>query len=308
MQKLRIFFTGLCMGAADLVPGISGGTIAFIMGIYDRLIESVKGFYLKKNAPFLVSLLTGMACSFLLLSHAIAYCLNNGDLRPLLYATFMGLIAASIVLLINEIKTWRWQEFVFLILGAIIAYVLSGKSFAQESSASPSTVWLMFSGAAAISAMLLPGISGSYIMIVLGVYPVALEAVADFSSGLSHGVVDISSSLLLSKILAGIVLGAALFSHAASWMLRRYRQATLTLLIGFMVGAMRTAWPFWNFVYEMHPFKPEKGLVLVVTNPVMPEVQSPLFWQAIACAVIGFACVLLTNISQKRYARHAKSL
>lgn len=311
LELLRIFFTGLCMGAADLVPGISGGTIAFIMGIYEPLINAIKSVSWKslvqRTLPwrFLVCLLSGMACSFLFFSHTISYLLHDPQLRIFLYAGFMGLIASSVYVLAKQMKNWRVKDVAALIIGAIIAYLLSGQQFANMHDSNTATFfispWLIFSGAAAISAMLLPGISGSYLLMVLGVYPIALEALTDFSSGLKNGIIDFPSLIILSNILIGIVLGALIFSHAISWFLRKYHRITLALLIGFMIGAVRTAWPFWEFTLILHPFKPEKGLVPLLLHPIFPDITSLVFWQAVSFAVCGFLLVFLPEKLTRKY-------
>lgn len=311
LAVLRVFFTGLCMGAADLVPGISGGTIAFIMGIYEPLIDAIKSVSWKsivqRTLPsrFLISLLSGMACAFLFFSHAIAYLLHDADLRILLYAWFMGLIASSVCFLIRQMKNWRVKDAAALFIGAVTAYLLSGQQFASTNDASILTSlispWLIFSGAAAISAMLLPGISGSYLLMILGVYPIALEALTDFSSGLKNGAIDFPSMIILSNILFGIILGALIFSHVISWLLKKYHKITLALLIGFMIGAVRTAWPFWEITYILHPFKPEKGLVPLLLHPIFPDVTSLVFWKAVSFALLGFLLLFLPDLITRKY-------
>lgn len=294
---LSLFLTGICMGAADLVPGISGGTIAFIMGIYEPLIHAIKSVSFKslvnKTFPwrFLATLLSGMAISMLLLSHTISFLLHDPYLRTFLYSAFFGLIAASIFLLTKQVEKWRSRDIIALIIGAVFAFFISNRevSVIQRDFSSG---WLIFSGAAAISAMLLPGISGSYVLMILGVYPTALEALAKFSSGLKNGVWAIEPMAILGKILLGIMLGALIFSHAISWLLRHHRQMTLTLLIGFMIGAVRTAWPFWEM----------EGLMLI--SPVMPDLFSVLFWQAFAIACCGFLLVILMEYMVKRSKSH----
>ncbi|KAF3362952.1 Uncharacterized protein PHSC3_000486 [Chlamydiales bacterium STE3] len=303
---LRVFFTGLCMGAADLVPGISGGTIAFIMGIYEQLIHAIRSLNIKmliaRKIPFsfLFFLFSGMACSLLLFSHTIATLLKDSEHRPLLYAFFMGLIAASVCFLLGQIKNWSKNEVISLILGAMVAYLLSGQPLAYSEKVIIQDVWihpwLIFSGAAAISAMLLPGISGSYLLMILGVYPISLEALTDFSSGLKNGLLDGAALVILANLMTGIVCGALLFSHVINWLLKHYHQMTLALLIGFMIGAVRTAWPFWEFTTVLHPFRPEKGMIPSMTRPILPDISTPLFWKALICALAGFLIVFAIDV------------
>lgn len=307
---LRVFFTGLCMGAADLVPGISGGTIAFIMGIYRPLIEAIRSINVKafrqKKIPFLflTALFLGIGCSLLGFSHAVSAMLKNPTIRPLLYSFFIGLILASLLFLFQKVKQWDRGGVLALVGGALFAYFFSGHPYTQtfESSFSQALIqpWFIFSGAVAISAMLLPGISGSYLLMVLGVYPIALEALADFSTSLKTGHFDLIAFSILANLMTGIILGGLLFSHVINWLLEKHHNLTLALLIGFMIGAMRTAWPFWEWSLIQHPYRPEKGLIPLLTKPIWPDLSSSLFWKALIIALFGFILVLFIDYLAKK--------
>lgn len=216
----------------------------------------------------------------------------------------MGLILASLLFLFQKVKRWNRGELLALIGGALFAYCFSGHSFTQsfEPSFNQALIQprLIFSGAVAISAMLLPGISGSYLLMVLGVYPIALEALTDFSNSLKGGQFDPFAFLILTNLIIGIVLGGLVFSHAIHWLLKKYHSLTIALLIGFMVGAMRTAWPFWDWALIQHPYRPEKGQIPQLTHPILPDVSSPLFWKSILVVLFGFSLVVFVDYLAKK--------
>lgn len=234
------------MGAADIVPGVSGGTMALILGIYQKLIGSIRALarpaFLRAlakgnwgqavdevNAPFLLTLAAGIATSVLLLSRLLSALL---EARPVfVYAFFFGLILASVVLVARRIERSGpfLSGWLLFGLGAVAAFLLVGLTPAQT----PQSAWFLFlSGALAVSALLLPGISGAFILVLLGKYEFVLHAITRF---------DIAS---LAAVIAGAVAGMLSFAQVLGWLFRKYHDATLALLCGIMLGALRKVWPW----------------------------------------------------------------
>ena len=372
-----LFFCGICMGAADLVPGISGGTIAFILGFYQPLLESLqtlnfstfcclfkrewRQFSEQVAWKFLLTLLAGILCAFICLANLFHFLLSHEVYRIYLYSVFFGLILASFVFCIRQVKVWKGQMIFGLCLGALIAYLLTGSTlsspsegefsvpidiqtssvalrnydssdhlltgissqtlsvllaqdFIQETTpvynqqnalvglAGELTIphqfsifngWLVISGALAISALLLPGISGSYILTLLGVYPTVIEALVEFLNGLAHASFQIEPFSVLLSLAIGIVLGALAFARLLSGLMRHYPNQSLALLSGFMIGAIRSVWPFWSYEYLLLPLKLYKGAQLVVLEPYFPSWSSLIFWEALFCSAASFTFVFL---------------
>ncbi|AMT97967.1 MULTISPECIES: DUF368 domain-containing protein [Psychrobacter] len=246
-QLLGIYIRGMAMGAADIVPGVSGGTIALIAGIYERLINAlssigpnlwqifrqqggIKGLFAvwrAVDATFLLFLVLGIATSFATLAGMIKYLL---DYQPLLiWSFFFGLVVATVLILLTEIKRWNIGRVVLFFVGLIAAVVISSLPLLT---ATPSLPYLFFAGAIAICAMILPGISGSFILLLLGAYDTALEAVHTLNF------------TIIFTVIAGMATGLLLFTRALKWLLSRYYQATLTLLTGFIAGSLVKVWPW----------------------------------------------------------------
>ena len=228
---LLLFFKGMCMGAADVVPGVSGGTIAFITGIYERLLSALKSltpmslailyrqgipaFWARIDGWFLLVLFSGVLFSILTLANMIAYALEQVPI--LIWSFFFGLVLASIVYLVRQIPQWRRRECLAIALGTAIALLISFMRPAQL----PAEWWMMFcSGALAICAMILPGISGSFILLLMGMYSVFIHALKSLDMG-----------LLLSFAL-GCIGGLLGFSHLLSWLLARFQTVMYALLTG----------------------------------------------------------------------------
>ena len=243
ISHLRIAAIGFCMGAADLVPGVSGGTVAFVCGIYDRLINGIKAcdltclrlllrgrlreVWARVPVVFLVTLGVGLLTAILSLSHVLSALFRSHPVQ--LWSFFFGLILGSIVLLVRETRPWRPRDVAAFLLTAGGTFWLVGLG-ALQTPANP--LYLFPAGFIAISAMILPGISGSYLLVILGKYQQVLDAVNDR---------DFAS---LGIFIAGIVAGILSFVHLVSWLLRTWRHVTLVALIGIMAGALRTVWPW----------------------------------------------------------------
>lgn len=258
MRKyLLLYFKGLLMGAADIVPGVSGGTMALITGIYKELISSIDQINFKQlqllkqegfaafwkaiNGSFLLPLILGIASSILFLSGVITYLLDHHAI--LLWAFFFGLILASIYVLIKQFSLKTLTHYSLLLLGFLIAF---GITQLKPAGASNNLLYLFVSSMIAIIAMILPGISGAFIFILLGVYKEVLATV----KGAIAVLLDfdwISFKIIYTKVVViglGIVIGLKLFSRLLTWLFNHKKEATLSVLIGFMIGALPKIWPW----------------------------------------------------------------
>lgn len=285
---------GCAMGAADVVPGVSGGTIAFITGIYEELINSIKSidlqalkllltfklaeFWKKINGTFLLSVVGGIAISIFSLAKLMTWLLVNHPIY--IWSFFFGLIIISSVLVAKEIKKWDIFTIISLLAGAAAAYTITVMSPAST----PNTWWfIILSGAIAICAMILPGISGAFILLLLGKYTYILTAVSNL---------DVGTILLF---VVGAAAGIISFSHLLSWLLKNYHTLTVALLTGFMVGSLNKVWP-WKHTLETYIDTHGVEQVLVETN-VSPgkfaEItgSDPLIWQAIVMCVAGILLI-----------------
>jgi len=347
------------MGAADIVPGISGGTIAFIMGFYEDLLHAIQNFLKPTSFLFLLALLSGAAFSFISLAHVIDFVLNHETYRVYLYGGFFGLVVASALFCMKQVNQWRSWEIVSFIVGLISAYFLTGMTMEQEGYRVPLDIpyslertisnydhssksllnvssetliamvskgiitvdtpvyeenrqkslteiikdkrfsyinmWQVLCGAIAVCALLLPGISGSYLLTILGEYSVVIGAIADFTQGLKQGIFESASFSILISLGIGIIVGALVFSRIVSWALKKYHGMTIALMIGFMIGALRSVWPFWQFTYVVQPLRPEKGLHIELLTPFFPEMSDPQLWLGVLFALAGFGLVLLVE-------------
>lgn len=246
-QLFGVYVRGMAMGAADIVPGVSGGTIALIAGIYERLINAlssigpnlwqifrqkggVKGLlavWRAVDATFLLFLLLGIATSLVTLAGVIKHLLDNQPLS--IWSFFFGLVVATVLLLLSEIKRWNIGRAALFILGLVVAVIISSLPLLTTT---PSLPYLFFAGAIAICAMILPGISGSFILLLLGAYDTVLEAVHTLNFA------------IIFTVVAGMATGLLLFTRALKWLLARYYQGTLALLIGFIAGSLVKVWPW----------------------------------------------------------------
>jgi len=295
MKKyLILILKGIGMGAADVIPGVSGGTIAFISGIYEELVESIKSINVKSlkllfsgkvaafwkavNGNFLLSVVAGIGISVVSLAKLLKYILENHP--EMIWSFFFGLIVASAIYVSRQIKTWNAATVVSLIAGIVVAYVITEISPAETTNAP----WFIFlSGAIAICAMILPGISGSFILLLLGKYAYIIGAVSDFKLG------------ILFIFLAGALVGIIGFSNFLSWLLKKYHGQTIALLAGFMIGSLNKVWPWKNTIstfIDRHGI--EKPLVQQNVLPGNYLGDPHLFW-AIVLAVTGFVLIFVVE-------------
>ena len=283
---------GMAMGAADVVPGVSGGTIAFIVGIYDELIDSIKSinprslkllltgkvgaFWKVINGNFLFFLLLGIGISVFSLAKLITYLLVNEPV--LVWAFFFGLVLASTWFVSKDIKEWNWKTVFGFIVGAVVAYYITVATPTQTTN----SLWFIFvCGAIAICAMILPGISGSFILVLLGKYFYIMEAVKTLDF------------VVLGVFAVGCILGITSFSHVLSYALKRVRNVTLAVLSGFMLGSLNKVWP-WK---EMESVV-ANGHEFVTERNIWPDTE---VLEGVVLMLIGFMLVyVLEKISARK--------
>ena len=296
-EYLLITLKGIGMGAADVVPGVSGGTIAFITGIYKELIDSIKSinisalklllkgdiklFWKTINGTFLLSIITGIGISIFSLAKIMKYLLENQPI--LIWSFFFGLIVASIIYIAKEIKKWKAETIISLLLGMITAYWITVISPAE---ANATNWYILLSGSIAICAMILPGISGSFILVLLGMYKFILVAVSDLNIS------------ILAIFLFGALIGIIVFSNLLSWLLKKYYDLTIALLTGFMAGSLNKVWPWKEAINNISS---QNELSLLMEKNILPSRYSEitgnssmLLW-AIILAVFGFSIIFIAE-------------
>lgn len=291
-NSLRLFGTGITMGAADIVPGVSGGTVAFLLGIYEELIYSIKlitGDVLKlflkgkfkagwKLIPFqfLVPLFLGIGIALVSLARVISHLLVASP--TFVWSFFFGLVLASVFVVRKRVVTWDVHDYVATLITAVLAFILVGV-VPVETSESP--IMLFLSGAIAICAMILPGISGSFLLVIMGKYEQILGAVTNFEVG----------KLLIFG--AGAVVGLALFSRLLSYLFAKHHDLIIAILIGFMLGSLRKIWP-WKEVL-MTRVNSHGEIVPLVEKNILPSSFDLAFVMCLVLMVIGFVCILLLD-------------
>lgn len=303
---IMVAVKGACMGAADVIPGVSGGTIAFITGIYDDLIGSLnsinktalqlffsgrfKDFWKHINGNFLVSLFCGILVSVLALAGLMQYLLVSHPIQT--WAFFFGLIVASSIFILRGVVGWDLKMALFLIFGVILGIVVCTLS----PTTTPNALWFIFlSGAIAICAMILPGISGSFILLILGKYQYIMSCISNLTSGEAIG----ESLLILCIFAVGAVVGILAFSRFLHWLLAKYNKETLIVLAGFIIGSLVKVWP-WSNMEAIIPsqFPHLAEMVEATAAPLPAEViaeYTPMvdlqIGSAVVFALIGFFLV-----------------
>jgi len=281
------------MGAADVVPGVSGGTIAFISGIYEELLTSISSINLKTlrvlkseglkavwktiNGNFLIALLIGIFISIASLAKLISWLLEN---KPILvWSFFFGLVLASILYIGKQITRWNLLTIFLFIVGALIAYYITTLQPLVTENSSP--LFIFLAGSIAICAMILPGISGSFILVLLGAYKPVLDAIhnKDFK--------------LLAILATGAIVGLLFFSKILKWLFNHYRNFTLAMLTGFILGSLNKIWPWkqtltWRL--NSHGVKVPFNEQSILPSSYEGEPQIAM---AIILAVIGFLVIIL---------------
>ncbi len=297
-EYLFISIKGIAMGAADIVPGVSGGTIAFITGIYEELISTIdninlgllktwrndgfKTFWKALNGNFLLSLFTGIIISILSLANLMKYLLEH---QPVItWSFFFGLILGSAWLIGKSEKGWKRKEYIALAIGTTIAYYITVSDSIQSPNSYP---FLILSGAIASCAMILPGISGSFILLLLGKYKYIMQAVSEIK------IMEILS------VGIGVVLGLLSFSKFLNWLFKHHKKTTIALLTGFMIGSLNKVWPWRNTLttaINRHGVE-----IPVLQKSVLPQQfeQDPQIFLAILCSTLGLALIFIIQYGSK---------
>ena len=301
-QTLVLMLKGCAMGMADVVPGVSGGTIAFISGIYEELIASIRNVDLTAlkdlvhgrfrrcwahvNGTFLLPVLLGVALSILSLAKVMTFLLKFYPIQ--IWSFFFGLIIASAFLVSKQITRWSWREGAAAVVGIAVAWWITVATPAET----PDDWWfIMLSGAIAICAMILPGISGAFILLLLGKYQYIMSAV---------GALDIP---VMAVFMGGAGVGIIAFSHLLSWLLKNYHNVTIALLMGFMLGSLNKVWP-WKHTLESILDKHGNALPVVQEN-ITPHQFTELtgadscLLQAIALCIVGLVTIYAIELAAR---------
>ncbi len=295
---VRTVAVGVLMGAAEIVPGVSGGTIAFISGIYVRLVNAVKHYnpmllvklkdkgvrqvWQDADATFLLVLFASMGASVLVLARAISYLLHNQPIA--VWSFFFGLVLASVWVVGRSTGLRRADTWLLGILGVSLGFFLTHLAPVELT---PSPLFLFLGGMVAVCAWILPGISGSFILLILGLYGFVVEAIKSF---------DLVSVL---SLVAGCAIGLVSFAQVLAFLLARFRNETLSVLTGFMLGALGKLWP-WKFTVS-YQLKPDGSQIPVAEEVLLPQSyldmtgQDPQLLMAGVCVAGGIVLVFLID-------------
>src|SRR5210317_919863 len=284
-----LFLKGMAMGAADVVPGVSGGTIAFITNIYETLIHALsqfdsraiqlllkgqfKDFWTHINGTFLAVLFAGIFTSVLSLAALLSHALETHPIQ--LWSFFFGLVFASIFIVGKQVSRWQWFTYLSFAVGTVIAFWITTLPASAGSDTYP---YLILCGALAICAMILPGISGSFILLLLGAYATVLGAVSD------------RNLLIIAYVGVGAVAGLIAFTKLLKWIFENYYNVAIALLTGFLLGSLNKLWP-WKWVVEYyikHEGTEKEEYVPLITENMVPGSDWPI---ALILALAGAAVV-----------------
>lgn len=291
---------GIAVGVANIIPGVSGGTIALIIGIFERLINAIKSFNLKAirlllkgrwkafaemtDLYFLISIFVGIGVAIISLARLFDFLFRNYPVY--IWSYFFGLVLASIYFVGKTVSRWRFSVVVFLILGTIIAVLVT---LIRPATQNAHYGYLFISGIIAICSMVLPGLSGSFVLILLGDYK--LVAI--------HAINTLDFAVLIPFAL-GAIVGLVAFSHLLSWVLKHYRDQTLAMLTGFILGSMNVLWPWKTAEYLK---KGSGELILKHGHKVVTHYASTLpshlgaeFWWAVIIMVIGILSLTIVEL------------
>ena len=295
LQYLILSVRGVAMGAADVVPGVSGGTIAFITGIYEELIESlnninlgaakvlikdgIKAFWKHINGTFFLFLFGGIIVSIALLANVVGHLLETQPV--ILWSFFFGLIIASVWLIGKSIKEWNAGVIVSLLIGTGVAFYISTIHTVAQGSES---WYIVFSGAIAICAMILPGVSGSFILVLLGTYSVVLDAIKD------------RDFMIIGLFAIGCLIGLMSFARLLKFLFSKFKEITIALLTGFMIGSLYKVWPWKNAFGEAIVTHSDGKKDFMMAN-VLPDhfTGDAQLVLAIASAVVGLAVIVILD-------------
>lgn len=305
------FIKGIGMGAANVIPGVSGGTIAFITGIFERLVNALKSFNFtaiklfftgkfKEFAKhidlyFLLSVFLGIGISIITFAKLLQYLFENYEV--MVWAYFFGLILASVYYVGKTISKWTWSVITVFIIGFVIAFAFTMLTPARETNTVP---YNLLAGAIAACAMILPGLSGSFVLLLLGNYQlVMIDSVSNF---------DFS---VLIPVVIGAVIGIIAFSYFLSWVFKKYKDQTISLLTGFILGSLAIIWP-WKNVVSTYVDKHGATRPLTTVN-VMPETYGtynntdPHLWQAVLLMILGIITIVVIEYIAAKSKKQSKS-
>ena len=302
MQYLVIFIKGMMMGAADIIPGISGGTVALITGIYEKLLKSInsiswktivqvkknglKFVWKKINGRFLLTLLSGIITSILLFSWILEWLFKNESIA--LWSFFFGILLASFIFLIKIEIQKKTISFFSLLIGIFISYQIT--KIAPSSIQTVSLWYIFISGFFGITAMILPGISGAYILLLMGVYQIILSNIRKAQQLIFNfnEEVFLDVAQVLGIFFLGIILGIKFFTKLLTFLLDNYRNYVMSFLIGLMIGSLNKIWPWQNAINENNLIENNQMV------PVLPHHYSgddPELSKAITFLFLGFASI-----------------
>lgn len=292
-QHISIFLKGLAMGAANVIPGVSGGTIALITGIYERLINAIKSFDLKAikllasrqwsafwtttDGAFLTALFAGIAASIISLAKLLEYLLDKREMLTM--AFFFGLILLSVFFVGKTVRQWGLTSIIMFALGTAIAVGIALLAPATENN---SFFYVFLCGIVAMCSMILPGLSGSFVLIIMGNYALILAAI---------GSADLS---VLLPLALGCAFGIIAFSHVLSWIFKKFHDQTIALMTGFIAGSLAIIWPWKNTLTEslIRDGKPPKEVVTGY-EWFLPSLSDTNTWVALSLIIIGGVSIYL---------------
>ena len=295
-QHFIIFIKGVTMGAADVVPGVSGGTIALITHIYERLIRAIdtasislllqlfttkrKQAWSKLDGSFLLALSLGIGSSILLVSSGVSWLIEHYPVP--LWAFFFGLILGSAFILKNSVSNWNFASILMLALGALMAF---GVSLISPSQGSESLVYLFFCGLLVVIAMILPGISGAFILILLGAYGTALETIAQLKA------FQLEGAIVLSVMASGGLVGLKVFSKLLRWLFKNFKNSVFAIMTGFLLGSLYKVWP-WKAISKYYTNSSGESVPLTTVS-ILPDVLNPEAQVSLAIAAFSTGVILL---------------
>ena len=300
LSSAGIFLRGLLMGAADIVPGVSGGTVAFITGIYDQLLDSLRavdleflarlsrldiaGAWQHINGRFLLALLLGIATSIFSLAQLVSWVLEHHPVP--LWAFFFGLILASALVLLREVDNWSVSKVLCLLSAGAVAVCIA---LSPVMSLEMGLAGVFLAGFLAVCAMILPGISGSFILVLLGMYSTTLVALKSLDL------------VFILVFVIGAGCGLLCFSRLLHWLLQRFHQGTMAVLTGFLFGSLLVVWP-WKRVLEWvegshGQLKPAQQFPVSPLDYQIYTGQDPQLWFCLSLMIVGFAVVWLIHAS-----------
>ena len=313
IEYLGLVLRGMAMGASDIVPGVSGGTMAFILGIYEELINSIKAvadrdfikavtsLNVKKalqifNWPFLLAVATGILLAAITLSRGLEFLLVNQPVY--LWSFFFGLVLASVILVARRIEQWTPKLVAATAIGTIVAWIIVGLVPAQT----PEAPWFLFlCGALAICAMVLPGISGAFVLVLLGKYQFILGTFNELTEGNITG----EAVTTIVAVGAGAAIGIVSFAQLFSWLFKRFPNMAVAVLTGLMLGSLRKIWP-WKVTLETALDRHGEPFPILEQN-VLPSLTNYTVGQiglAIALMLIGAGAILILERDANRKGTH----